>query len=73
MGAIDAIEIRNLLLLAHEVTRSALTRDESRGGHFRDDFPEREPALDHHHQVVRAAGADTERRFGTLWRRPADG
>ena len=67
MDAIAAIEIRNLLLLALEVTRSALAREESRGGHFRDDFPEREPALDHQHQVVQALHSRVDRRFGPLW------
>ncbi|MEJ7900339.1 MAG: L-aspartate oxidase [Thermomicrobiales bacterium] len=67
MNAIAAIEIRNLLLLAHEVTRSGLAREESRGGHFRDDFPAREPALDHHHQVLQASAGVVERRFGPLF------
>lgn len=66
MDAIAAIEVRNLCLLAREVTRSALAREESRGAHYRDDFPERDPALDRHHQVVRAAGTNVERRFGAL-------
>ncbi|MBA2470360.1 MAG: L-aspartate oxidase [Chloroflexia bacterium] len=66
MDAIAAIEVRNLLLLAHEVTRSALAREESRGAHFRDDFPERDPRLDHRHQVVHASSGGVERRCGAL-------
>ncbi len=36
-----AIDLRNLLLVSEMITRSALLRPESRGGHFRDDFPAR--------------------------------
>nr|MBA2467873.1 FAD-binding protein [Chloroflexia bacterium] len=64
MDAIAAIEVRNLLLLAHEVTRSALAREESRGAHFRDDSPERDPRLDHRHQVVHSLSGSVERRYG---------
>jgi L-aspartate oxidase len=40
-------------LLASLVARSALAREESRGGHFRDDFPEESTALDGMHTVLR--------------------
>jgi succinate dehydrogenase / fumarate reductase, flavoprotein subunit len=36
-----AIDLRNLLIVSEAITRSALERKESRGGHFRDDFPEK--------------------------------
>jgi succinate dehydrogenase / fumarate reductase, flavoprotein subunit len=35
-----ALDLRNLLLIAECVARAALERQESRGGHTRDDFPE---------------------------------
>ena len=41
-------------LLASLVARSALAREESRGGHFRADFPEENPGLDGLHAVLRA-------------------
>ena len=34
-----ALDVHNLLDVAEAITRSALERRESRGGHFRDDFP----------------------------------
>jgi L-aspartate oxidase len=40
-------------LLTSLVARSALAREESRGGHFREDFIEENPALDGLHTVVR--------------------
>jgi succinate dehydrogenase / fumarate reductase flavoprotein subunit len=38
-----ALDLDNLLTVAEAVTRSAIERRESRGGHFRDDFPEKDP------------------------------
>ncbi len=38
-------ELRNLLTLSRLVTGAALARPESRGGHFRSDFPDRDPSL----------------------------
>jgi len=38
-------EDANLLLLAQALTQSALAREESRGGHYRLDYPETRPAL----------------------------
>ena len=36
-----SIDLRNLLTVSEAVTRSALERKESRGGHFREDFPDK--------------------------------
>jgi len=52
-GTRHAFELRNLLLLAREVASAALEREESRGGHYREDFPNPQHALDGRHQVVR--------------------
>ncbi len=39
---LDAIELGHLLDLAEVITRSALIREESRGAHSREDFPDRD-------------------------------
>ena len=38
-----ALDLKNLLTCSEAITRSALERRESRGGHFRDDFPDKDP------------------------------
>lgn len=37
----DFIELRNIILNAELIVRAALSRRESRGGHFREDFPQK--------------------------------
>ena len=34
-----ALDLRNMLIVSESIARAALTREESRGGHTRDDFP----------------------------------
>lgn len=36
----EVIDLRNMLIVSEAMTRSALARKESRGGHARDDYPE---------------------------------
>ena len=52
-----ALDLRNLLAVSEAITRSALERTESRGGHFRDDYPEQDPEWGRHNVQV-ARGAD---------------
>ena len=40
-----AIDLRRLLTVSEAITRAAIERRESRGGHFREDRPEKDPAL----------------------------
>lgn len=37
----DLIELRNIILIAELIVRSALSRCESRGGHYREDYPDK--------------------------------
>jgi fumarate reductase (CoM/CoB) subunit A len=39
----DALELTNMILVAKLVARAALIRKESRGSHYRDDYPETKP------------------------------
>jgi succinate dehydrogenase / fumarate reductase flavoprotein subunit len=50
-----AIDLPNLLTVSEAVTRCAIERKESRGGHFRDDFPEKAPEFGTINIVVRQA------------------
>jgi succinate dehydrogenase / fumarate reductase flavoprotein subunit len=52
-----ALDLPNLLTVSEAITRSALDRRESRGGHFRDDYPEKDPAYQTFNTVIRK-GAD---------------
>jgi succinate dehydrogenase / fumarate reductase, flavoprotein subunit len=40
-----AIDLRNLLPVSEAIARSAIERRESRGGHFREDYPEKSTAF----------------------------
>ena len=40
-----SLDLHNLLTIADAVTRSGLSRKESRGAHFREDFPDRDEVL----------------------------
>ncbi len=42
-------QLENMVEVAIAMTRSALTRQESRGVHYRRDFPDHDPALANKH------------------------
>jgi len=50
-----ALDLKNLLTISEAIARSALERKESRGGHFRDDYPDKDPASAGFNLVVRKA------------------
>src|SRR5439155_21062410 len=52
-----ALDLHNLLSVSEAITRSALERRESRGGHFRDDHPDKDPAYAKFNIVVRKSDA----------------
>ena len=51
-GPVDP-ETANMLFAAQAIVACALARRESRGGHYRDDYPDRDPALDGRHTLLR--------------------
>jgi succinate dehydrogenase / fumarate reductase, flavoprotein subunit len=48
-----ALDLKNLLTVSEAITRSAIERKESRGGHFRDDFPNKDAAAGRMNVIVR--------------------
>jgi len=52
-----ALDLKNLLTVSEAVTLSALERKESRGGHFRDDYPKKDEAYAKFN-IVTFAGPD---------------
>jgi succinate dehydrogenase / fumarate reductase flavoprotein subunit len=48
-----ALDLQNLITVSEIVARAALERKESRGGHFRDDFPNKDPNYGKFNIVVR--------------------
>jgi succinate dehydrogenase / fumarate reductase flavoprotein subunit len=48
-----SLDLPNLLTVSEAVTRSAIERRESRGGHFRDDYPDKDPACATFNIVIR--------------------
>jgi succinate dehydrogenase / fumarate reductase flavoprotein subunit len=59
-----AIDLKNMLLVAEAVAKAALEREESRGGHTRDDFPGMSPEWRQLNIVCRAhdGGVEIERQ-----------
>ncbi|WP_432058710.1 succinate dehydrogenase flavoprotein subunit [Streptomyces sp. bgisy022] len=56
---LEAVELGNLLDLAEVMAVSALARKESRGGHYREDFPDRDDVnFMRHTMAYREVGAD---------------
>jgi len=58
-----ALDLSNLLTVAEAITRSAMERRESRGGHFRDDHPAKDAAYENFNIVVRR-GDDGQMQLG---------
>lgn len=56
-----ALDLHNLLTVSDAITRSALERKESRGAHFRDDFPNKDTASGKVNVVVSKAPDGTMR------------
>ena len=68
-----ALDLGNLLTIAEAITRSALERRESRGGHFRDDYPDKDASFGTFNIVIRkGAGGAMELSRETIPPMPAE-
>ena len=68
-----ALDLPNLLTVSEAITRAALERRESRGGHFRDDFQDKDPQMASFNIVVRkGAGGAMELRREPIPPMPAE-
>ncbi|MDB4913064.1 MAG: fumarate reductase/succinate dehydrogenase flavoprotein domain protein [Gemmatimonadetes bacterium] len=47
-----ALDLRHLMIVSEAVAQSALARKESRGGHFRDDYPDKDPEFATFNHVI---------------------
>jgi L-aspartate oxidase len=53
-GSIEELELKNMLLVAKLITRAALDRKESRGAHYRTDYPQRDDKNWRRHLVYKS-------------------
>jgi succinate dehydrogenase / fumarate reductase flavoprotein subunit len=60
---LEILELGNLLDLSLITAASALNRTESRGAHFREDFPERDDAQWLKHTLARLAGDEVRMSY----------
>lgn len=56
LGWVEAIQIPYMLDLAEMITRSAIFRTESRGAHYREDFPESDSSWLKHTRIMKKDG-----------------
>ncbi|MGM0456377.1 MAG: succinate dehydrogenase/fumarate reductase flavoprotein subunit, partial [Cyanobacteriota bacterium] len=57
---IEAMELENLLIVAQTILHSAFNRQESRGAHFREDYPSRNDENFLHHSLAYHSAAGVE-------------
>ena len=53
---VDAIDLENMLLLSETIVWAAMERTESRGAHYRSDYPEQDDQAWRRHTIVTGAG-----------------
>ena len=68
-----ALDLRHLLIVAEAITTSALERKESRGGHFRDDYPDKDATFGtFNHVITRGSDGRMQLARETIPPRPAE-
>ena len=67
------LDLRNLLTVSEAIARSAIERKESRGGHFREDFPDKAAEFaTFNHTIQRAADGSMQLGRAPLPAMPAE-
>ena len=61
-----SLDLQNMLLVSESIAKSALVREESRGGHTRNDFPNMEKNWRSKHVICAWNGAKIETRIETI-------
>jgi len=56
----NEFELRNIHQVATLIAAAALAREESRGGHYRTDFPARSPLFEKHSMITRSSKKDDD-------------
>ena len=56
MGWQTALDLPNLLTVSEAITLAAIDRKESRGAHFREDYPEKGPGFGKFNIIVQKGG-----------------
>ena len=68
-----ALDLSALLTVSEAITRAAIERKESLGGHYRDDFPEKDPAAGKFNIVIRKGeGGDMRLTHEPILEMPAE-
>jgi succinate dehydrogenase / fumarate reductase flavoprotein subunit len=67
-----ALDLRNLLTVSEAITRSAIERKESRGGQFREDFPDKDPEFAKFNIAVREVNGAMQISHEPLPEMPAE-
>lgn len=67
-----ALDLRNLLTVSEAITRSAIERKESRGGQFREDFPNKDPEFARFNIAVKEANGEMQISHVPLPEMPAE-
>ena len=68
-----AIDLKHLLTVSEAITMCSLDRKESRGGHFREDFPNKDPEAAKYNSVVsKAADGSVQVRREPIPEMPAE-
>jgi succinate dehydrogenase / fumarate reductase flavoprotein subunit len=68
-----ALDLSNLLTVSRAIALSAIERKESRGGHFREDYPDKDPAAAKYNILARkGAGGQMEISRETIREMPAE-